>query len=183
MSSMTVTFKDVEMRWKNFSGKTDDFNPQGKRFFHIVLNEDMVNELRNVELTTKSGKVVRGANVKTHVPKNGEGDPMYTLKVLIGDFFPEEVIRVTPTNRMKLTEDTIGNLDREYIEKAKVMVTLTPYERPGNTGITAYCRKLAVWIKEDNFDEDFRDIPEVASGSSGLVQYGNEPDDDGELPF
>lgn len=180
MSSMTVTFKDVEMRWKNFSGKTDDFNPQGKRFFHIVLNEEMVNELRNVELTTKSGKIVRGANVKTHVPKSGEGDPMYTLKVLIGDFFPEEVIRVTPTNRMKLTEDTIGNLDREYIEKAKVMVTLTPYERPGNTGITAYCRKLAVWIKEDNFDEDFRDIPEV--GSAKYSPADNDPDD-GDLPF
>lgn len=180
MSSLTYTFKDVEMRWKNFSGKTDDFNPQGKRFFHIVLNEEMVNELRNVELTTKSGKIVRGANVKTHVPKSGEGDPMYTLKVLIGDFFPEEVIRVTPTNRMKLTEDTIGNLDREYIEKAKVMVTLTPYERPGNTGITAYCRKLAVWIKEDNFDEDFRDIPEA--GNAKYSPAENDPDD-GDLPF
>lgn len=180
MSSLTYTFKDVEMRWKNFSGKTDDFNPQGKRFFHIVLNEEMVNELRNVELTTKSGKIVRGANVKTHVPKSGEGDPMYTLKVLIGDFFPEEVIRVTPTNRMKLTEDTIGNLDREYIEKAKVMVTLTPYERPGNTGITAYCRKLAVWIKEDNFDEDFRDIPEA--GNTKYSPAENDPDD-GDLPF
>ena len=180
MSSMTVTFKDVEMRWKNFSGKSDDFNPQGKRFFHIVLNEDMVEELRNVELTTKSGKTVRGANVKTHVPKNGEGDPMYTLKVLIGDFFPEEVIRITPESRMKLTEDNIGNLDREYIEKAKVMVTLSPYERPGNTGITAYCRKLAVWIKEDNFDEDFRDIPEV--GNAKYSPAENDPDD-GDLPF
>lgn len=180
MSSMTVTFKDVEMRWKNFSGKSDDFNPQGKRFFHIVLNEDMVEELRNVELTTKSGKTVRGANVKTHVPKNGEGEPMYTLKVLIGDFFPEEVIRITPESRMKLTEDNIGNLDREYIEKAKVMVTLSPYERPGNTGITAYCRKLAVWIKEDNFDEDFRDIPEVGNGKYSPAE--NDPDDE-ELPF
>ena len=181
MSSMTVTFKDVELRWKNFSGKSDDFNPQGKRFFHIVLNEEMANELRNVELTTKSGKIVHGANVKTHIPKTGEGDPMYTLKILIGDFFPEEVIRVTPESRMKLNEDTIGNLDREYIEKAKVMVTLSPYERPGNTGITAYCRKLAVWIKEDNFDEDFKDIPEVGSGMKA-VTYGDDADD-GELPF
>ena len=179
MSSMIVTFKDVELRWKNFSGKADDFNPQGKRFFHIVLNDDMVEELRNVELTTKSGKTVRGANVKTHVPKNNEGDPMYTLKILIGDFFPEEVIRVTPESRMRLNEDNIGNLDREYIEKAKVQVTLSPYERPGNVGITAYCKKLAVWIKEDDFDEDFRDIPEA-----GNAQFApNDDSDDGELPF
>lgn len=183
MSSMTVTFNDVEMRWKNFSGKADDFNPQGKRFFHIVLNEDMVNELRNVELTTKNGKVVRGANVKTHVPKNGDGDPMYTLKVLIGDFFPEQVIRVTSSNRMNLDEETIGNLDREYIEKAKVMVTLSPYERPGNTGITAYCRKLAVWVKEDDFDKDFKDIPEVGNSRSFGSSIDDSEPDDGELPF
>lgn len=179
MSTMTVTFKDVELRWKNFSGKADDFNPQGKKFFHIVLNDEMVEELRNVELTTKSGKTVRGANVKTHVPKNGDGDPMYTLKILIGDYFPDEVIRVTPESRMKLTEDNIGNLDREYIEKAKVQVTLSPYERPGNVGITAYCKKLAVWIKEDDFDEDFRDIPEASGGKSSKA---DDPDDD-ELPF
>ena len=179
MSTMTVTFKDVELRWKNFSGKADDFNPQGKKFFHIVLNDEMVEELRNVELTTKSGKTVRGANVKTHVPKNGDGDPMYTLKILIGDYFPDEVIRVTPESRMKLTEDNIGNLDREYIEKAKVQVTLSPYERPGNVGITAYCKKLAVWIKEDDFDEDFRDIPEASGGKSFKA---DDPDDD-ELPF
>ena len=184
MSKIDVTFKDVQMRWKNFSGKADDFNAEGKRYFNIVLNEEWADYLREVELTTKSGKVVRGANVKTRLPSNGEGDPLYTLKVAFGAYPPDEMWIVTSRGKMKLTMDTVGNLDREYIERAKVQVTLSPYETRGNSGITAYCKKLIVWVKEDDFDqdEDFANLPEIGGSGSGSA-FSNDDEDDEGLPF
>lgn len=181
MSKLDITFKDVEMRWKNFSGKGDDFNPEGKRYFNIVLNEEWADYLKNVELSTKSGRVVKGANVKTRVPSNGEGDPLYTLKVSFGTYPPDEMWRVTSKGKMRLSMDNVGNLDREYIEKAKVMVTLSPYERPGNVGITAYCKKLIVWVKEDDFDQDddFANLPEIGGSSTPFTAEA----DDEDVPF
>lgn len=178
MSKMDVTFKDVELRWKNFSGKADDFNAEGNRYFNIVLNKEWADYLNEVELTTKSGRTVKGANVKTRVPQGGEGDPLYTLRVKFGAYPPEEMWRVTSRGKMKLSMENVGNLDREYIEKAKVMVTLSPYERPGNVGITAYCKKLIVWVREDGFDddEDFANLP-IVGGSGGPTE------DDEEVPF
>ena len=177
MSRLDVTFNDVQLIWKNFSGKADDFNAEGKRYFNVILNDDMVELLRDVELTTRSGRVVKGANVKTRVPKNGEGDPMMTLRVAFGTYPPDEMWCVTSKGKMALTMETVGNLDHEYIEKAKVKVTLSPYEKGANAGITAYCKKLIVWVKEDDFDQDeeFANLPVIGSSFS--------PETDEDLPF
>jgi len=182
MASMDVTFKDVELIWKNFSGKADDFNPQGIRQFNIVVNDEMADYLRNIELTTKSGRVVKGANVKTHIPKNGDGDPLLTLRVRFGGYPPEEMWRVVNGGKMRLTMDTVGNLDREYIEKAKVMVSLSAYETGRNVGITAYLKRLIVWVKEDDFanDDDFASLPEIGGGQKA-ANFVQEEDED--LPF
>ena len=193
MATTDIIFENVELRWKNFSGRTDDFNPPvgldnngnriGKRYFNIVLTEEQAEKLRGIELATKTGDVVTGANVKTHLPKNGEGDPMYTLKVLFGEHPPESMYRIIPKGKMPLTMDTIGGLDREVIEKAKVVVTLSPYKRPGNAGIAAYVKKLAVWIKEDTFDNDLNDIPTIGGGIYTGDPGSPTEDDDEHLPF
>ena len=56
MASTTKIFKNVRIIWKNFSGQVNDFNPPvgtgpdgkpiGKRYFSIVLTEEMAEELR-----------------------------------------------------------------------------------------------------------------------------------------
>lgn len=175
MTSMDVTFENVRIMWKNFSGRKDEFNSDGKRYFSIVITDEMAEQLRNVELTTKSGVLVKGANVKLRLPKDGEGDAINTLKVNFGTYPPEDIQRIVPNGRMHLTMDTVGCLDREYIEKAKVMVTLFAFEKGPNRGITAYLKKIAVWVREDDFDSDYRDIPEI-----GAANYG---DDEENVPF
>lgn len=183
MAKMDVTFKDVTLRFKNFSGKATDFNVEGNRNFHVELTEDMVEYLNNVELNTKSGRTVKGANVKTYIPKEEGAAPRYSIKVLFGAYPPEEMWYVTSKGKTRLNMDTVGNLDHMYIEKAKVQVSLSTYEKGSNCGITAYLKKLIVWIKEDDFDadEDFANLPEVGMGSSG-ARNGFD-DEDENLPF
>lgn len=190
MASTTKIFKNVRLIWKNFSGKVDEYNapigidaqgkPIGKRYFSIVLTEEMAEELRQVELRGQNGKIIKGCNVKTRLPKDGDGDPLYTLRVTFGAYPPEAIWRVIPKGRMPLNLETVGNLDHEFIDHADVKVSLSTYEKGPNVGITAYLSKLIVYIQEDEFDSDeaFAAIP-IIGGSGDSEPAPNEDD----LPF
>ena len=182
MATMNVTFKDVTLRFKNFSGKATDFNAEGNRNFRVDLTEDMAEYLNNIELNTKSGRTIKGANVKTYISKEEGAEPRYSIKVLFGAYPPEEMWYVTSKGKIRLTMETVGNLDHMFIEKAKVQVSLSTYEKGSNCGITAYLKKLIVWIKEDDFDqdEDFANLPELGGGPA---KNGFDDEDDGDLPF
>lgn len=200
MASTTKIFKNVRIIWKNFSGQTNDFNPPlvdrttgqpvvdkngrplGKRYFSIVLTEEMAEELRGLELRADSGRMLKGCNVKTRLPQNGEGDPLYTLKVGFGAYPPEAIWRIIPKGRMALDLDTVGNLDHEFIDHADVKVTFATYEKGPNSGITAYLSKLKAYVQEDDFDSDesFAGIPIIGGPSVG---YSAPPSDEEDLPF
>lgn len=190
MASTTKIFKNVRIIWKNFSGEVGPYNaqigldksgrPVGKRYFSIVLTEEMAEELRQLELRGDGGRIIKGCNVKTRLPQNGEGDPLYTLKVTFGKYPPEAIWRVIPKGRMALNIETVGNLDHEYIDHADIKVTLSTYENGANVGITAYLSKLIAYIQEDDFDSDeaFAGIPVIGGETSPMP--ANEDD---ELPF
>lgn len=178
---MDVTFKDVTLRFKNFSGKETDFNAAGQRNFNVELTEDMAEYLNNVELTTKSGQTVKGANVKTYVPKEEGAEPRYSIRVKFGDIEPEQMWYVTSKGKIRLTMDNVGILDRMFIEKAKVQVRLSAWEQRGRCGITAYLKNLVVWVREDDFADDLDDIPEIGVGPIPNNVGTNDEDDD--LPF
>ena len=195
MSSVTKVFKNVHIIWKNFSGSVTEFNPKigtdahgnpiGKRYFSIVLTEEMAEELRNLELMGDGGKIVKGCNVKTRLPSNGEGEPLYTLKVGFGAYPPEAIWRVIPKGRMALNLETVGNLDHETIDHADVMVTVATYNYAGRSGITAYLKKLIAYVQEDEFDSDeaFAGIPIIGGDSEGYSAPASAIEDEDDLPF
>lgn len=196
MSSVMKVFKNVRIlpgTWRNFSGAVGEYNapvgqdsqgnPIGKRYFSIELTQEMAEDLRNVELHGSKGNVIRGCNIKTRLPQDGEGDPSYSLKITFGKIAPEAIWRVVPRGKMQLDIDTVGNLDHEFIERADVKVALCTYEKGPNVGITAYLNKLIVYIREDDFDnnEEFAGIP-IIGGPAG--NYASPMDeDDSDLPF
>ena len=192
MKSVVKVFNNVKLKWTNFSGKPGEYNNVrgknsrgediGDRLFNIVLTEQMAEELRNMELVTKSGKVVRGANVKAYVPDDVDADPSYTLKVSFGSFAPEAIWRVVPRGRMALNLDTVDNLDKEIIDHADVKVVFSAWEKGSKCGIGAYLQKLIAYVSEDDFDhnDDFLNIP-IIGGDGSEANYG--PDEDDEIPF
>lgn len=192
MASTTRIFKNVNIIWKHFSGQVDQFNQQvgvdshGKpisaRYFSIVLTEEMAEELRSIELKHKSGKVYKGCNIRTTLPKNGEGEPLYTLKVRFTQFPPEEIWRIIPAGKIALDLDTVGVLDHEKIDHANVVVSFYTYENGPNCGITASLVKLAAWVEEDEFNKDdsFANLPVIGGPDSG---YSGPVSDEDDLPF
>ena len=191
MASITKIFKNVRIIWRNFSGTPGPYNqpigtdshgnPVGKRTVNIVLTPEMAEDLRNVELMGDGGKMIKGCNVKTRLPQNGDGDPLYTLKVQFGKYPPEAIWRVIPKGRMALNIDNVGVLDHEAIDHADVKVVLSTYQNGTNIGISAYLNKLIAYIQEDDFDSDeaFGDIPVIGTGAE---DFGSEPAED-DLPF
>lgn len=172
---MDVTFNDVTLRFKNFSGKETEFNSAGNRNFRVDITPEMAEYLGNIELTTKSGQPVKGANIKTFVPKN-ETEPRYSIQVKIGDYEPDQMWYVTSKGKIRLTLDNVGVLDRMYIEKAKVQVHFSAWEMRGKYGIAAYLKNLVAWVREDDFADDLEDIPEIGGSAVPVT-------DDEDLPF
>ena len=131
---MDVTFKDVTLRFKNFSGRETDFNAEGNRNFHVDLTEDMVDYLNNVELTTKSGRTVKGANVKTYVPKasddNPNPEPRYSIKILFIDQMPRNsnLFPILHFHKLKLCNTfIIQDLTRILNRECFIMSVLVLY--------------------------------------------------------
>ena len=186
-------FKNVRIKWTNFAGEVSEFNPQiktdangkplGKRYFSIILTDEMAEELRNLEMVTpKTGKVVRGCNIRTNVYDDGR-PPEYAMKVAFGEKHPpESIYRITDRGKTPLNLETVYILDSDMRERkldyVDAKVTLAAYDSHGNTGITAYLQKLHAYVTEDDFDtnDEFASIPTIGVSASPIA-------DEDELPF
>lgn len=130
-------------RWRNFSGKPDDFHPRGARYFNVIIDEETAIKMNE-----------DGWNIKPH--ENDQGEVSYTLQVKI-NFDSERPPRVKLISRNNkegtiLDSETIGQLDSAYIERADVKISPYEWNINGKSGITAYLSKLNVVLNEDDFD-------------------------------
>lgn len=172
MAREYIDLHNVKVKWPNFSGQKSTFNPNGHRTFNIILDEQVANDLRD-----------RGLNIKTHLNSSGE-DPLYTLQATISfsPYPPDEVYRIIPKGKIRLTEETIGALDHEDIDHIDVKLALSRWEMGNNSGIKPYVSKMAVWVNEDRFADSYRDIPEIGGVIADTSAY-DDGVDDGEMPF
>lgn len=152
-----IVKEDAHIIWKNFSGKPDNFNPQGgKRLYNLVLSADEAEQLAD-----------EGWNVKSRASKDDPNDILYYLpcRVAYGNR-PPKIYLVTKKNKTLLDEDTVGTLDYAEIEKVDMVVTPYEWTMGAKSGITAYTKTMYVTIAEDEFSD----------------KYG-EYDDDNEIAF
>jgi len=163
-----IELNGVKIIWPNFSGIPSQYNSKGNRTFNVVLNEQVAHDLE-----------MRGLNVKRHESKDPDGEPIWTLQCFVSftPYPPDELYRIIPRGKMRMNEDTIGNLDHEDIEKANVKLNLSHWKMQGREGIKPYVNKMAVWVNEDSFADSYRDIPEIGNGPA----FGG--DEEEALPF
>ena len=144
---------NVRLIWTNFAGNVSQFNMKGNRVFNVVLDEDDAERL-----------LAKGLNVKVHPSKNPDEPPIRTLQCFVSfsPYPPEDLYRITSNGKIRLNEDTIGNLDHEDINHANVKLNLSHWTMPdGRTGIKPYVNKLAVWVNEDHFADSYSNIPDI----------------------
>lgn len=147
-----VTLRDALIlpgRWRNFGGE-ERFGEKGKRNFNVKLEEDVALAMQN-----------DGFNIKPlrALDEDDENDG-YRLDVAVSySIRPPQVWLVTGGQRTLLDEGALNILDYADIARASIAINPSAWDVNGNQGIKAYLHKLIVWLREDDLDEEMRDIP------------------------
>lgn len=169
----TFTFEDVKLRYRNFSGKGSDFNPEGRKNFCMEVDPEIAEQMRE-----------DGWNIKSKDFDNGDGTftTIYYLKIMLSYKFEDsspQIFRISGDNMVQLTEKTVSSLDWEEIERVDLQIT--PYNWTRNngamTGVTPYLKSMYVTVKEDTLAKKY------ASFQRPAVTVTESPMEDEEQPF
>lgn len=148
-----IVLEDVEIIFRNFSGRQTLMNAAGDRNFCVLLTDRDAARL-----------IDRGMNVKTLKPKEegDEGRPFLKVKVNFAGNRPPKVFMITSRGRTALTEDQVEMLD--WVDITKVDLIINPYHwvMPGKTGVSAYLKSLFVTIEEDELDLKYAGVPDAS---------------------
>lgn len=159
----SVEIKGCRIVYKNFSGRADKFNDEGRRNFAVVLSPEQAQDLSD-----------QGYNVKERPPRDPEDDPFFYLKVNVKfdtKGRPPRVVMVTQRNQTRLDEDLVDMLDDVYIEKANIRFRGWEYD-PGKH--SAYLQTLFAQVVEDELGMEFDHIP-----MAGATADQDEEEDEG----
>lgn len=154
-----ITIENAKVIFKNFRGAPDKFDKQGHKNFHLLLDENLAEELRG-----------NGFNVKPLRKRDEDEDQMYHMEVKINmnSRRPPRVVMIgtangTKLNEVNLDDDTIGILDSSFILTADLTINPYQWEVRGATGTTAYLQTLYITVELDPLEAKYAgtdDIPD-----------------------
>lgn len=151
-----ITIEDAKIIFKNFQGKEGPYNRAGERNFGVLIDDDDAKVLAN-----------DGWNIKFLSPREEDPDQhpqaWLPVKVKFGKIPPTAVL-ITSRGKVKLTEETIGQLDWSYFKTVDLVIR--PYNYPAfggreTGGISAYLKAIYVTIQEDDLSLKYGDVPEM----------------------
>ena len=135
------TIENARIFWKNFEGREKSYqgkiiNTEGNRNFCVYIPEE------DAEAMAQDGW-----NIKYTTPREEGEEPKPYVQVAVKyGAYPPKIYKVTSRNKTLLTEDIVGDLDRDEIEHVDLIIN--PFEwEPGR--IKAYCKTMYVTIAED----------------------------------
>jgi len=151
-----LLLEDVRIIFRNFEGRETQFNREGDRNFCVVLPPHLVPML-----------VADGWNVK-YLQGREEGDePTPILKASVKyKYRPPQIFMISSRNKTPMDESNINVLDWVAIKSVDMILTPYTYSVRGETGISAYVKKMFVTIEEDELDLKYADL-EMLPASGG----------------
>ena len=139
-----ITIEDAKIRFKNFAGAPDKFNPRGgKRTFNVLIEDpDMAQKLAE-----------DGWNIRILQGRDPDEEPVHTIQVEVSfNNYPPAVWMVTERGtKTRLDEETIAELDNARILTADIIISPYCWEVNGKSGVKAYLKTLYATIEEDKF--------------------------------
>ena len=153
--------KTNKISWRNFSGSpTDADRVGGKRYFNVDLNKcdriEIGNDATGWRRATVQDLIDNGWMVRTldPNPEYPDYDVAIPLKINIGNNCIDRgrVKQITLGGTVALDEDTIGGLDRLWIDNAKLKVHAFTDWGDG-TRKSAWLTTAFIYVHEDMNDE------------------------------
>lgn len=152
----SVVLEDVQIMFKNFSGREGKFNRDGDRNFCAVLDP------KTAELMSKDGW-----NIRSLDPREEGDEPLHYIQVKVnyGGFTPPRIVMITSRGKSTIDESEVNLLDLSIIEHADLIINPYQWEVNDKTGVTAYLKSLYVTIQEDELEQKYFDVPDSAASA------------------
>ena len=143
-----ITIENARIIFRNFSGKGSKFNPEGKRNFCVVLDNDLASVLEK-----------DGWNIRRRPPRDEDEEPFSFMSVACSyDHIRPNIYIISGGKKTLLDEDTVGTLD--YAEITNVDLTIRPHiwAVGDKEGIKAYVKNMYVTIEDDPLGRKYNDM-------------------------
>lgn len=166
-----ITLQNVQIIFKNFEGRPDDFNPDGgKRYFHVLLDALTADVLET-----------QGYNIKRKPALEEGGEEFIHMKVVVN--FKGRPPTVALISKSKGTRNT---LDADTVELAdhadfeRIDMTISPYDwklKSGATGRTAYLQEFFGFLYESPLEQMYGHYIEESEAEALEFPQDLGPDD------
>lgn len=145
MPRKLLKIENAKIFWTNFAGREKNNNPAGKRNFCVELPEDIVDQLKadgwNVKYTRDSEEY-------------GGPKPYIQVEVKYGEY-PPKIYKCTSKNKTLLTEDLVGDLDKDEIVNVDLYISPYHWSVRGESGIKAYVDTMWVTVEDDDLADKY----------------------------
>jgi len=158
-----ITFEDVRIGFKNFTGAEGTYNKEGDRNFAIFLDSDIANQMMR-----------DGWNVKYLKAREDEDEPQAYIKVKVSyKGRPPRVVVITSKGKNQIGEDMVQILDWADIKTTDLIITPYQWIVQGKPGVSAYLKSIFVTIQEDELDLKYAHLEDTGqnaiSGQPGML--------------
>lgn len=145
-----ISVENARIIFRNFAGKESKFNPQGKRNFCLLIDEEQAKNLK-----------ADGWNVKYLNPRDPDDLPQPYIQVAVAfENYPPNIFLISGGKKTRLDEDSVSVLDYAEIENVDLIINPSHWEVSGKSGIKAYLKNMYVTIVENEFEKKYRDLEE-----------------------
>ena len=157
-----ICIEDAKIIFRNFKGKGDKFNPEGRRTFGVIIDNDAAADLAE-----------EGWHIKYLKPRDDDEEPQAYLPVRVSyKNTPPSIYLVTKRKKTAMTEENIGTLDNAELENVDLVISPYHWEIEGRngveSGITAYLKSGYFKIVEDAFYEKYAKYDDPAADEEEL---------------
>ena len=149
-----VKIMDAKIIFRNFEGREEMYNAEGKRNFCVLLNDDIAKQL-----------AADGWKVKYLKPLEDGDEPTPYLKVNIR--FREQDGNITPNIKMvvngrkrRITPKNAALLDTAELETVDLIITPYDLSKKGGDGYSAWLKTLFAKTADDELESKYASIPD-----------------------
>lgn len=140
-----ITVKNARIIFRNFQGKAQKYNPEGRRNFCLVLEDpELIEDLR-----------ADGWNVKETNPRSEDQAPTTYIQVAVNySNIPPKIHLISSKGETILDEEEVGMLDWAEIEHIDLTINPSHWtDEQGRDRVKAYLRSMFVTIWEDELEQ------------------------------
>jgi hypothetical protein len=143
-----ITIENATLIFRNFKGEGRDFNPEGRRVFSVLIDDDIASKLKE-----------DGWNVRYLKPREEGDKPKACLKVNVSYAKnPPQVYVIVDGVKRPIGEGEIAMLDWAEIISADLQISPYNYNKNGRSGVSGYLKRLYATIQLDELERKYEGL-------------------------